>query len=141
MFSFLGQTRFNRRESFFQLGKSLPGPVDISLHRQTLDLDFGLTWTDESFVAGGSESGFGGLAGLAWSYRFGETATLRERALWYPNFESGGDWRLTSETALEAGLTARWALKLGLLVRYDHHPVPGFETTDTTTTASLVWKL
>jgi putative salt-induced outer membrane protein YdiY len=109
--------------------------------RQTLDLDFGLTWTDESFVAGGSESGFGGLAGLAWSYRFGETATLRERALWYPNFESGGDWRLTSETALEAGLTARWALKLGLLVRYDHHPVPGFETTDTTTTASLVWKL
>ncbi len=109
--------------------------------RQTLDLDFGLTWTDESFVAGGSESGFGGLAGLAWSYRFGETPTLRERALWYPNFESGGDWRLTSETALEAGLTARRALNLGLLGRPAPPPGPGFATTDTTTTASLVWKL
>lgn len=113
----------------------------FATERQSLALDFGLTWTDERLVAGPDESAFGGLAGLAYSYRFGEAATLRERALWYPCFEDGSNWRLTSETALEAGLTSRWALKLALLVRYDNRPAPGFEETDTTTTASLVWKL
>ncbi|MCL4836848.1 MAG: DUF481 domain-containing protein [Thermoanaerobaculia bacterium] len=109
--------------------------------RRSLALDFGLTWTDERLVAGPGDSALGGLAGIAYSYRFGETATFRERAIWYPCFEEGANWRLTSETALEAGLTSRWALKLALLVRYDNRPAPGFEETDTTTTASLVWKL
>ncbi|HSM52138.1 MAG TPA: DUF481 domain-containing protein, partial [Thermoanaerobaculia bacterium] len=42
----------------------------FATERQSLALDFGLTWTDERLVAGPDESAFGGLAGLAYSYRF-----------------------------------------------------------------------
>ncbi|HPC84613.1 MAG TPA: DUF481 domain-containing protein [Thermoanaerobaculaceae bacterium] len=53
--------------------------------------------------------------------------------------EAAVDWRLVSETALQAALSTRFALKIGLALRYDHQPPPGFRATDTATTASLVW--
>ena len=52
--------------------------------------------------------------------------------------DNSDDWRIDSETALQASLSKRFALKLGYRLRYDNQPVPPFGKRDTTTMASLV---
>jgi putative salt-induced outer membrane protein YdiY len=46
-----------------------------------------------------------------------------------------------SDTALEAAISAKLAMKLGFQYLYDNVPVAGFEKTDTKSTVSLVVKL
>lgn len=128
---------FDRRTVIEAGGKygALLGPV------HELSFDAGLTWTREEFVSGLDDDYLGALFGLAYAWKISDTAKLTERLVTYPNLDDSNDWRLTSETALQADLNSRLALKLGYLLRYDHQPPPGFEDTDTTTTVSLVVKL
>jgi len=114
--------------------RALLGPV------HTLDFDAGLTWTDEEPVIGAGIDSFGALAGLAWEWKFSETASFRERLVAYPNFDESDDWRVRSETSLEAALATSWALRLSYLFTRDNLPAPGFEKDDSTTSISLVWK-
>lgn len=111
---------------------ALLGPV------HELSFDAGLTWTTEDLVAAEDRDFLGGMLGLSWAWHPRKGTTLGERLVWYPDFDETSDWRLTSETSLQAALSERLALKVGYLVRYDNEPVPGFDTTDTTTTISLV---
>lgn len=111
---------------------ALAGPV------HELSLDGGLTWTREDPVGFASYDHFGALLGLAYAWKFSGTAILTERILWYPNFDKASDWRLTSETAVQAALSTRLALKAAYSFRFDNQPVPGFEDTDTATTLSLI---
>lgn len=105
-----------------------------------LELDAGLTWTTEDRLDGSDDDWLGAVAGLAWGWKISSNATLRERLLFYPNFDDSADWRLSSETALEAALAAAWALRVAYLVQHDDRPPAGFEETDTSTSVSLVWK-
>ena len=59
--------------------------------------------------------------------------------MFYPNFDETDDWRLSSETAAHAVLSRRFSLKLAYILRYDNVPPSGYGSTDTTTTASVVW--
>lgn len=111
--------------------KALLGPT------HTLSLDAGLTWTTEDRLSETTDS-VGGILGLAYKWKISETASLKQRLAYYPNFDESDDWRLTSETSLEASLTQRLAVKIGYLVRYDNLPVVGFDDTDTTAQVSLV---
>ncbi len=132
--------------------KALLGP------KHTLSFDGGLTWTKEEFVdlvdAGGVEHPqpsadyLGGIAGLNYAWQFSDTASLSERLVYLPNFDETSDWRAVSETALQASISSKLALKLGYLVRYDSEPAVKeilgneeilFDDTDTTTTMSVVW--
>lgn len=113
--------------------------VKSTLHE--LSFDGGLTWTNEDMTATGTDSFFGAVAGLAYAFKPREGTALTERVLVYPSLEDGDDWRLTSETAVQAALTGRLGLKVGFAVRRDNEPPPGFEKTDTTTTVSLVLTL
>jgi putative salt-induced outer membrane protein len=112
----------------------------VDRKRQRLAFDLGLTWTSESPVAGERLESFGAVAGLEWNWKLSETASFRERLVYYPNFDDSEDWRLRSETSLEAALASSWALRLSYLVTRDNLPAPGFERTDTATSVSLVWK-
>lgn len=112
--------------------KALLGP------EHNLSFDGGLTWTTEDYVDGGDDNYLGAILGLAYKWQFSETASFSQRLIWYPNFEESGDWDATSETALQASLNSRLALKLGYLVRYYNEPLEGFDDTDTTATASVV---
>ena len=114
--------------------KALLGPT------HTLSFDAGLTWTSEDLGPESTDS-VGGLFGLTYQWKISETASIKERLVYYPNFDESDDWRLTSETSLEASLTKRLAVKLGYLVRYDNLPVVGFDDTDTTAQVSLVVNL
>ena len=82
-----------------------------------------------------------GVAGLAYGWKVSENAKLSERLAFVPSFEESDDWRVSSETALEAAVSAKLAVKLGFVYLYDNVPVAGFRKTDTKSSASLVIKL
>lgn len=104
-----------------------------------LSFDAGLTYTDENRIEPEPDVDyFGGVAGLAYEWKISDTAALTERLLWYPNFDTSSDWRLTSETGITASLTSTLALKLGYEMRYRNQPIGDNSSTDSTTKASLV---
>lgn len=115
--------------------KLLLGPTHL------LSFDAGLTYTDLNAVEPEDDTDFmGGLAGLSYEWKVSDTASVTERLVWYPNFDTSSDWRLTSETGVTASLTSALALKLGYELRYRNQPIGDNSTTDTTTKASLVVK-
>lgn len=114
--------------------RALTGPV------HELAFDAGLTWTTEDRLDGTDDDWLGAVAGVAWAWQITPAAALSERLLLYPSFDDSDDWRLTSETALEAALADAWALRVSYLVQRDNQPPAGFEETDTSTGVSLVWK-
>lgn len=107
-----------------------------------LDLDAGLTWTDEDRVAPAVDESFaGGLAGMRYEWKFSERAAFRQRLLGFWSFEESDDWRLESLTAVEASLNRRLALQVGYELRYDNQPIGDRDDTDTTTRVALVLDL
>jgi putative salt-induced outer membrane protein len=116
--------------------KALLGPT------HTLSFDGGLAWTTEDYIEGqGADNDyFGAVLGLDYAWAFSANASLGQIVDYFPNFDNTNDWRLVSETSLQASLTSLLALKLAYLIRYDNEPVPGFDDTDTTATASVVLK-
>jgi putative salt-induced outer membrane protein len=113
----------------------------IANGRHTLSFDFGAAWNSEDFADGGSNDYVSGIAGMAYEWKISETAKLTERLLFVPSLEESDDWRVASDTAIEAAISAKLALKLGFQYLYDNVPVAGFEKTDTRSSVSLVVKL
>ena len=91
-----------------------PGPV------HELDFDAGVTWTDEEPVFLPGLDYFGAVAGATYAWKINEVASFRERLVLYPNFDESDDWRLRSETSLDAALAASWALRVGYLFTRDN---------------------
>ncbi len=105
-----------------------------------LSVDGGLAWTDENRVEPEPDVDFlGGVAGVAYEWTISETASLTQRLVYYPNFDDTSDWRLTSDTAVQAAISSRFAVKFGYELRYRNQPIGDSDDTDTTTKASLVW--
>ena len=113
----------------------------IANDTQTLSFDLGLAWNSENLVDGSSTDYLSGLAGLAYTRKLSETASLAEKLVFMPSFEESDDWRLSSDLTLEAAISAKLAVKLGFLYLYDNVPVAGFKKTDTKSSASLVIRL
>jgi putative salt-induced outer membrane protein YdiY len=116
------------------LWKAWRGPVHL------LDFDLGLTWTREAPTSGPDFDYPGALAGATYTWAISKTSSFRERLVFLPNLDDGDDWRLRSETSLDAALASAWALRLGFLATRDNQPTPGFEKDDTATSISVVWK-
>ena len=114
--------------------KPLRGPA------HELSFDGGLTWTEEDPVVGDDDGYAGALLGGTWVWHFTATASLREKALFFPSFSDSTNWRATSDTALEAALASAWALRVGYFYSRDNLPAAGFGKSDATTSVSLVWK-
>ncbi|MGE0639786.1 MAG: YdiY family protein [Thermoanaerobaculia bacterium] len=114
--------------------KALLGPT------HELAFDLGLTWTSEDPVDGESDDFLGAVAGALYVWKINDRASFRERLAFYPNFDVSDDWRLTSETSLDASIAAAWALRVSYRYERDNLPPPGFEKTDGSTAVSLVWK-
>lgn len=107
-----------------------------------LDLDLGLSWTDEDRTEAEPDESFAGsLVGLKYRWEISDRAGFGQRVTWFPSFEDSTDWRLEASTTLEASLTERLALRLGYEVRYQNQPLAGRDDTDTTTRMSLVVSL
>jgi len=119
----------------------------VDSDRHTLSFDLGLTWTSEDRIFTDDDTGleftetvdwFGAVAGLDWEWKFSKNASLTERLLFYPNFDDSSDWRVGSDTAVQASLTELLALKFSYLVRHRNKPIDDLKKTDTTTKVSVV---
>ena len=120
----------------------------ITTDRHNLSFDGGLTYTWEDQISPvapeptlttDSVSFLGGLLGLTWDWQISENAKLTERLVFLPNFDTSSDWRLTSLTAIEAAINSWLALRFGFDVRYRNEPIGDAKSTDTTSTASVVF--
>ena len=108
---------------------------------QALSFDLGAAWNADNLVVGGSDHYASGLAGMAYTWTISPTSKFTENLLFVPSFKDSQDWRVASDTGLEAAISAKLALKLSYEYLYDNVPVPGFRKTDTKTAVSLVVKL
>jgi putative salt-induced outer membrane protein len=116
--------------------KALMGP------RHLLSFDMGLTYTDEDRVEPEVDVDYlGALLGLNYEWKISDHASFTERLIYYPNFDESDDWRLSSDTGVQAALSERLALKLSYEVRYRNQPIGDNDDTDTATKVSVVLKL
>lgn len=114
--------------------------VAIDGDRHHLTFDMGLAYTREDRIPPVENVSFaGGVVGLAWDWKLGESSKLTERLMYYPNFDDSADWRVTSVTAIESAINSWLALRFGFDVRYRNQPIDNADGTDTTSTASVVF--
>lgn len=112
--------------------------VESAKHK--LSFDMALAYTSEDRVPPEPDVSFpGGEFGLIWEWKLGENSKLTERLMYYPNFDDSADWRVASLTGLESAINSWLALKLAFDLRHRNEPVGDNESTDTTTTASVVF--
>lgn len=108
--------------------------------RHLLTFDIGLAYTWEDRVPPEADVDFaGGLFGLNWEWKLGSNSKLTERLVYHPNFDDSADWRLSSVTAIEAAVNDWLALRFGYDIRYRNQPIGDADSTDTTSTASVVF--
>jgi putative salt-induced outer membrane protein len=108
----------------------------------TLDGVTSVAWLHESRTSGGGVDDPIGVLQLLSRLPFGAAGDTTQRVTYYPDFETTSAYRTEVELTAQAAMNAHLALKVGYLLRYSNDPVPGFKTTDSTTTASVVlrWK-
>lgn len=113
--------------------KALQGPTHL------LSFDGGLTWTDEDRIDPEPDADwFGAVVGLSYEWKVSDTASLTQRLVYYPNFDDSDDWRLNSDTGLQASISSALAVKVSYEVRYRNEPIASNDDTDTTSKVSLV---
>ncbi len=114
--------------------------IAIDNDRTLLAFDGGLAYTWEDQISPEAQVDYlGGLVGLTWEWKLGEKSKLVERLAFYPNFDDSADWRLTSVTAIEASVNSWLALRFGYDIRHRNQPIGDADSTDTTSTASVVF--
>jgi putative salt-induced outer membrane protein len=103
-----------------------------------LAFDLGLTWTRDTRVDDGARSYLGLVAAGRYAWNISKTAKFTEDLSFFPSLKQGSDWRIESQTGLQAAVSTDVAVKLTYGFRYANLPEPGFRKTDTQTAASLV---
>jgi putative salt-induced outer membrane protein YdiY len=119
----------------------LDGGLTYALVREalwTVDAVTALAWNHEARTTGDGRDAAQAVLQALSKYRFGTSGDTTQRFTFYPDFNQSSAYRSEAELTAQAALNKRLALKLGFLWRYSHDPVPGFERSDTTTTASIV---
>lgn len=108
----------------------------------TLDGTTSLAWNHEQRTDGSSINDPVGVLQVLSRIPFGAAGNTTQRFTYYPDFKNTSAYRSEAEVTAQAAMNAHLALKFGWLLRYSNSPVPGFQKTDNTTTASVVlrWK-
>lgn len=121
----------------------------VRLPSDELTVELGLSLFQQRNTVSGNgldDNYAAGRAGVAYKHTFNKTTFVTQDLEFIPNFETGEDWRLNSETAVVAPISTHIGLKLGYVVRYDNLPglapppnptAARLETTDRFFTAGL----
>jgi putative salt-induced outer membrane protein len=110
----------------------------IQAGKHTLFADGGLGYLNEQRTLGPALSTPIGTAGTRYKLRFTETSDLTDDLLTSFDFKEAGTWRLNHTIALTARVASILSLKVSNQLRFVDVPVPGFERTDSVTSAALV---
>ena len=102
----------------------------------------GLSWTREDRKGDRPvDSSIGGLLQLNGTGKLSPTAELDGQLIAYPDLEDSDDYRIDGRLSVQASLNRHLSIRFGYDLKYDNEPVPGFQRTDSTSTASLVVQL
>ncbi len=105
--------------------------VGVGLVQQRLFPDPALDATVSDNFASGRTAG-------RFKYLLTKTAWFQQTLEFLPNLEHSSDYRINSETAIVAALSAHLGLKAGYLIKYNHlPPSPDLARTDRFLTTSL----
>jgi len=106
----------------------------------TLDGVTSLAWNHETRTVGDNLNDPVGVFQLLSRIPFGTAGDTTQRVTFYPDFRTSSAYRTEAELTAQAAMNSHLALKFVYLLRYSNAPVPGFEKTDNTTTASVVFR-
>jgi putative salt-induced outer membrane protein YdiY len=90
---------------------------------QTLALEFGVDYTQETQISGVSDSFAGARVFLGYLYNISKTSSFTEDLTLLENLNDTDDLRARSVSALTASLSQKMALKVSLTLLYDNQPV------------------
>lgn len=132
------------RNTFAGLASRWSGVAGLSANlkregKNRLVLEGGLSLTRQRGTAtSGRDVDFlGGRAAGTFTHQFSPKASLSQVLEILPNFRESDDLRINTESTLVAPLTARIAVKISYVIRYDGLPESTFETTDRLFTSGI----
>lgn len=105
--------------------------------QDTLRLEAGFSVTQQTSVDGTANDFPAGRLATTYRHAFSPTTYFLQGAEYLPNFKNTADYRVNTESAVVAPVSARVNLKLSYLVRYDNLPEPTFRTTDRVFTTGI----
>jgi putative salt-induced outer membrane protein len=105
--------------------------------RDSMTIDGGGVLTQESDVDGTSKSYPSARAAGAYKHAFTKSSYFAQLAEYIPNLKTSGAYRVNSESAIVAPLSAHIGIKAAYQVRYDNKPPVTFGTTDRVLTTGI----
>lgn len=110
----------------------------IAAPRDTLRLEAGGGYTFQRAVPPDSGRNFpAGRFAAIYHHQLSAKASFEEAVEFLPNFDVSADYRINSETAITAPITAGIAMKASYVVHYEGLPEPGFKKTDRILTTGI----
>lgn len=103
----------------------------------SLSLDGGGVLTQEADVDGTSKHFPAARLAAAYKHAFTKASYFQQLGEYVPNLQSGGEYRVNTESALVAPLSAHAGIKIGYAVRFNSKPPATFGTTDRVLTTGM----
>lgn len=100
----------------------------------------GYDFTDESLDDGTHDQTHAATATLAYLHQISDTVKLGATVGLAQDLENTRDTRVSAETELRCAIAKHLDLSMGVNLRYDRDPVPGFKSLDTLTDVGVVLK-
>lgn len=98
--------------------------------RDTVRFEGGASITQQISVDGTQLNFPSARTAGVWRHFFSNASYFRQSVEFIPNLRNQDDWRLNSESSVQAPISSRIGLKLSYTIRYDNVPEPTFATTD-----------
>jgi len=105
--------------------------------RDTWTLEAGLAMNQQRATDGSTIDFASVRSATVFRHHFSKAAYLQQAVEFLPSLDVAEDYRMNSETALVAPLSAHMAMKLGYVVRFDNLPEPGRRKHDRIFTSGL----
>jgi putative salt-induced outer membrane protein len=105
--------------------------------RDSLSLDGGGVLTQEADVDGTSKSFPAARLAAAYKHAFTKASYFQQLGEYVPNLKSSGEYRVNTESAIVAPLSAHAGIKVGYVVRFNSKPPASFGTTDRVLTTGM----
>jgi putative salt-induced outer membrane protein YdiY len=106
--------------------------------RDKLDAEVGAGYVWQNATPDGVDAEFSaGRGALRYQHALSDKASVGQLLEFLPNFKTGDDLRINSETTLTAPIASGIAMKASYVIRHDGLPEPGFQQTDRVLTTGL----
>lgn len=102
----------------------------LTLPKDTLRMEVSASATQQMSMDGKTKDFPAGRAAFAYRHLFTPSSYFLQTVEAIPNFKDTDDFRVNTESAVVAPVSARVGVKVSYVVRFDHLPEPGFQKTD-----------